>query len=167
MGGSCIAQSFWDLDESLKNTTFSNVFITDVRGHTVFTEPFVVRTYDKPIALARVAFESAKLIDDKLIFNVPFSIGLIVGTDTILARTAGDDAIVTIDLSEIANSANHKAIENEVSIFPNPTSNQLTITTDLTLQNAQYVVYSTNGQQVLNGSTNGTINVSSLNSGMY
>lgn len=160
--------SFWPIDESLQNKVFSNIFINEIKGHSIFTKPVLLESYDKPIAISRVSFQSAKIIDDKLILNIQFSIGLIVDKDTIIARSAGDMAIVTINLNEIINSTNEEPVFGSLSVYPNPANNQLTIDGLDINKGANFSIYAMTGQEVMKGDlSNATLDISSIEPGFY
>ena len=59
---------------------------------------------------------------------------------------------------------------NEINIFPNPTTNQITVKTDTKLIGSNYTVYDYNGKGVLTGkinSENTKIELGNLSVGIY
>jgi hypothetical protein len=143
----------------------SSYFLAKYSGSSI-SWPIIIRGIDVPLSFVDFYTENQfKYYDNAFCISGDYSAGMVLGKDSVTAKTGNDMFFATVSKDIV--SVNYSSSENNFGIYPNPTSNQLTIATDVTLQNAQFVVYSTSGQQVLNGSTNGTINVSSLNSGMY
>ncbi len=102
-------------------------------------------------------------LTDLTIFDLELNAGYIIAA-------TNTDGVFRFAFSNLSLGLDELLTDNDINIFPNPTTNQITVKTDAKLIGSNYTVYDYNGKGVLTGkinSENTKIELGNLSVGIY